>query len=75
MSHPVTVTVTETAIILMDPSAHTGGPYEIDFDRCKTPEQILDWVSHLCDKLWVTRQQIKLFIGHAAEHHGIKFRP
>ena len=63
--------VTEHSIILEDSSPHTGGPYEIDFDRCDTPIKILDWVRQLCQKQWVTREQIGYFILHTTSRHNI----
>lgn len=40
-------------------------PYEIEISRCDTPEKILHWCSHLCDKTWVTAELISKFIALA----------
>ncbi|QDV51005.1 hypothetical protein [Gimesia fumaroli] len=58
-------------IILIDPSEGTGGQYPIGLDQCETPEAILSFVRHLCDKQWVTRKQIQFFVNAATEQHGI----
>lgn len=63
--------VTETAIVLDDPTPNTGGPYPIDFDRCDAPTKILDWVRQLCRKQWVTREHIAYFVLHSTSHHNI----
>lgn len=44
--------------------------YEIEFDRCKTPEAILSWVHHLNEKNWMTTEITTRFIEVAGEHIG-----
>lgn len=63
--------LTEDAIVLVDPSPDTGGPYPIEFNRCDTPVKILEWVRHLCKKQWVTREHIAYFVSQATSHHNI----
>lgn len=50
-----------------------GDDYNIPFDRCNTPEKILEWVCHLCEKTWITTGLIHGFISLAAHHNKIKF--
>lgn len=63
--------VTGNEIILFDPTLNTGGPYPIDFDRCDSAAKILDWVRQLCQKEWVTREQIAYFVSQATSHYKI----
>jgi hypothetical protein len=46
--------------------------YEVDLDRIKTQGQLLGWVSHLCGKIWMTRERIHLFIEVVAAIQHIK---
>lgn len=48
------------------------GEYAIDLKRCNSPEKILGWVHHLCEKTWITPAAIRLFISHAESENGIK---
>lgn len=45
--------------------------YSISTDRCRTKDQILRWVYHLCEKNWVRRRHIEQFIGVACDIHGL----
>lgn len=49
-------------------------PYFIDLVQCRTPEAILSWVYHLCQKAWITREYICLFLVFATSHHGIEIQ-
>ena len=46
--------------------------YEIDFDRLKTPEALLEWVAHMGEKNWedMTPWRISLFIKAVVEKRG-----
>lgn len=46
--------------------------YAIPLDQCGTSERILGWVSHLCQKTWVTPDVIQRFIDIAAGENGVK---
>lgn len=36
--------------------------YEIDLDRCVTPEQTLDWTFHISKKTWCDGETLKNFV-------------
>lgn len=40
--------------------SHTG--YQIDLDRCKTKEELLDWIFHLSGKTWCKGSVLTDFI-------------
>ncbi|MCH7700264.1 MAG: hypothetical protein IID37_01135 [Planctomycetes bacterium] len=48
--------------------------YEIPLGACNTPELILGWVTHLCEKNWITREVIHRFVALAAGENGVKIR-
>ncbi len=53
-----------------------GGGYKIVLKHCDTPEKVLDWVDHLCEKSWMTTRLIQQFVvvacgAHAIEYHDI----
>ena len=45
--------------------------YNIALSRCDTPEKLLGWVWHLCEKTWITRKVLCRFIEVASEFHNI----
>ena len=47
-----------------------GWEYEIDFDRIRTPEEILSWVHRLCEKNWFTSSMQREFIEVAMRRIG-----
>lgn len=51
------------------------GPADFDYDialsRCSTPEKILQWVSHLSQKTWVTTEIIERFVAVASAKIGL----
>jgi hypothetical protein len=47
---------------------HKDGYYEIALSTCETHKKILDWVVHISQKKWATRQIIELFVLHACDH-------
>lgn len=49
----------------------TGALYNIHIDRIKTPKEILNFVSHLSLKNWVTTEHIYMFIELATNISGI----
>lgn len=66
MNRQVHFTADNKRIILTE-----GGDYEIDLARCKTENEILHWVQHLCGKTWVTTEMLSHFISLACQHHKI----
>ncbi len=49
-----------------------GGEYEVDLGRCRTPSDVLDWVSHISMKTWATDADVGALVralltlnGHA----------
>ena len=51
-----------------------GGPYKIAIERCDSPVKILDWIDHLCNKPWMTKELIQRFIQVACETHNIEYQ-
>lgn len=51
---------------------NTTGEYCIELDRCNTPEKLLGWVQHLCEKTWMTTDILARFIEVASKENGIK---
>jgi hypothetical protein len=45
-------------------------PYEIELSRIDTPEKILIWSCHLCEKTWMRRDLMRRFIEVASEQIG-----
>ena len=45
---------------------NTVGEYCIELDRCDTPEKLLEWVHHLCEKTWMTTDILARFIEVAS---------
>lgn len=45
--------------------------YTVEWKRCKTKDQILDWVLHFSEKTWMTPEMIGEFIHAAADHHNL----
>lgn len=50
-------------------------PYCIDADDCKTPDQIIRWLTHLVPKTWWTKQHTRDFLSCTCGHNGIKQYP
>ena len=53
-------------------TAASGGAYHVPKDRCDTPEKLLGWIYHLCEKGWVTRTHVRHLIYHAKEDWGVE---
>lgn len=49
-------------------------PYEIHFERCDTPAQILNWVRQLSQKRWVTAKILNDFTQLAFKRIGIELK-
>jgi hypothetical protein len=50
---------------------NVDGRYEIELKRCSTEAQLIEWVAHLCEKVWVTPQILRAFILLAAAQGGL----
>lgn len=48
--------------------------YNIEISRCNTPEKLLAWIRHLCEKEWMEFDILERFIDTAREH-GADFDP
>ncbi len=48
-----------------------SGRYEIALDRCDTPERLLGWIVHLCEKTWMTNAAMRRFIMLSADANEI----
>ncbi|MCB0213917.1 MAG: hypothetical protein KDJ52_31550 [Anaerolineae bacterium] len=48
--------------------------YPIAVSECDTPEKLLAWVYHLCEKNWMTTPVIRRFIALASSHHRLDLR-
>lgn len=46
--------------------------YEIDLDRIKDEQDILWWVCHLSEKVWMDKDRIRAFIVAACAAKGFK---
>lgn len=44
--------------------------YNIALSRCDTREKLLEWVYHLTEKNWMSREVLRRFMEVAAAHHG-----
>lgn len=49
--------------------------YNIACDRCDTPEKILAWCVHLCEKTWMTPEVIRRFVQVAYNANGLGTAP
>lgn len=47
--------------------------YSIELNRCDTHDKILHWVSHLCEKTWITPDVLRDFIRVATKYHNLSF--
>lgn len=65
---PMKVTASSTSILIERPNGLS--PYDIELDRCDTPEKILAWVDHLTEKTWMTNDMFSEFIGVACKQIG-----
>ena len=45
--------------------------YEIHLSRCNTPEKLLGWILHLCEKTWMSPAVLERFIEVAEEANHI----
>jgi len=64
-----TVYVEDDAIIIRMPH---GDVYDVELNRCDTPEKILGWISQLLSKTWMTNLILDRFITLASANAGIK---
>lgn len=46
--------------------------YDISRLSCQTAEQVLEWVSHLAEKQWMTMEALRRFIVIASHNAGIE---
>jgi hypothetical protein len=51
----------------------TKAEYEIEHDQMDTPQEVLGWISHLCEKNWVTLEHIEALL-EVAEYNGVEIR-
>ena len=66
-----TVYVEGDAIIIRY-GAQSTGVYDVELNRCDTPEKILSWICQLLGKTWMTNLILDRFITLASENAGIK---
>ena len=45
-------------------------PYEIELDRIDTPIQAYEWIIHLIEKNWVTREVLRSMVDVLQKHFG-----
>lgn len=48
--------------------------YQIATSRCDTPEKLLYWIWHLCEKTWMTLPVMERFIKVACRESNIKMQ-
>lgn len=55
-------------VFVQDQHISIGG-YNVDLDKCQTPEQIVAWVNLLCERheSWITAKMVSEFVKLAAE--------
>ena len=41
--------------------------YEVDVLRCREPSDVIDWLYHLSEKLWMTEELMGGFVGCLVE--------
>ena len=49
--------------------------YNIDLQRCNTPEKLLHWIWHLTEKTWMTNDVMRRFIQIACKENKIEMAP
>jgi hypothetical protein len=51
--------------------------YEVDLDRCRNPQELLDWMHHLSGKVWCTNDHLaeffKCFVTNIQLDFGLRF--
>lgn len=45
--------------------------YDIPIERCNTPDKLLAWMVHLCEKTWMNTAVLERFAQVAAQKSGI----
>ncbi len=55
----------------IDFPASPHGYYWVPLDECSTHRQIIQWVMHLTDKDWMTKEHMRTFIRLACDFHGL----
>jgi len=64
----------EKRITVTEKSFTIDGHYSIDFDECKTHEELLDWVRHLLGKQNTNNYIIRRFMDEVVKvHPELKF--
>lgn len=48
-------------------------PYPIEVERCDTYAKIAQWIAHLSEDTWCTREIIYDFIEVACGHHELNY--
>lgn len=44
--------------------------YNVPIERCNSPEKLLGWIVHLCEKTWMTTTVLERFAQVAAAESG-----
>ena len=65
---------TDDAFILVARD-HDNFEYTVPKDNVQTAENILGWVEHLGEKVWVTRDHLGLFVALTSHYLGLKIHP
>ncbi|MDT7044216.1 hypothetical protein [Candidatus Nitronereus thalassa] len=48
--------------------------YNISLSDCRTHQQILSWVHHLCEKTWMAPEVLEKFIEVACRANGLELK-
>ncbi len=51
-----------------------GYDYDIDAGQIKTTADLLEWVLHLSEKLWMDVSRLRYFVALVAEKNGIEIK-
>lgn len=63
------LSVEENYVVLRDWREESGFTYDIEWDRLKTPLELLGWVSHLSQKNWLCLIQLGRFVDLVASRN------
>ena len=55
-------------VLTYDEKYPNGSTYDIELERIDTHEKLIQWVMHLIEKTWVTKELIELFIYTVCNH-------
>jgi len=48
--------------------------YYVDWDRIKTEKELIDWVTHLSSKRWITKELLIELVLLVNKHQGLDYQ-